>query len=115
MILFHYADPNKPIINGGYWFDYGGKLRDDVPDFLYPMEYVPTWDPDYICCVDNMQDLLTYFPQHIHNRLNGLYGIYVYTGKLIVQRDTVMEYVTADANKLKLLDQLDYAGAQGLK
>jgi hypothetical protein len=114
MILYHYADPNRPIVNGGYWFDHGGKLRDNVPDFLAPMVFVPDWDPDYICCCDNIADLLLYFPQAIHEKLNGLYGVYEYTGKLIVQRDNVMQYITADANKLKLLDQLDYSAAKRL-
>jgi hypothetical protein len=111
MLLYHYANPNRPIVDGGYWFNHGGKLRDDIPDYLPPMEFIANWDPDYVCCCDNIHDVLTYFPQEIHTKLNGLYGIYEYTGKIIVQKDQVMSYLTADANKLKLLDQLDYIEA----
>jgi hypothetical protein len=117
MLLYHYSDPNRSLVTGGYWFDYGGKLRDTAPQHIAEMRYIPNWDVDYICCCYTMSDVLIYFPKTVHAELNGVYGIYEYNGRLITQieelqqADCTMEYVTADANKLKLVDQMGYDDA----
>jgi hypothetical protein len=108
MLIYHYANPDRPLVQGGYWFNHGGILRNDIPDYLAPMDYVPNWDKDFICCCDNVPDLLLYFPEDLHLKLGGKYGIYEYNGNIIWQQDAIMRYLTADANKMRLMDQLDY-------
>lgn len=108
MKLYRYQTKGKPVTESGYWFDYGGIAKTDTPDYLPSMTFVPNWDKDYVCCCTSLQDLLTYFPWDIHSRLNGVYCIYEYDGKLVKRSDEIITYVTADAKKMQLLKELSY-------
>lgn len=108
MILYHYEKGDRPITEGGFWFSYGGIPNKEVPEGLPPMSYVEGWDKDYVCCCDNIDDVLTYFPKEVADRLGGVFRIYSYDGAIIRQRDSVMEYITANSREMKLLDTCTY-------
>ncbi|MDR1252933.1 MAG: hypothetical protein LBK62_12355 [Treponema sp.] len=72
------------------------------------MELDPGRNKDFVCCCKTMREVMAYFPITAHEKMNGVYGIYEYSGNLIQQRDSISEYVTADANKLKIIDMLSF-------
>jgi len=114
MILYHYEKGDRPIQVGGFWFDYGGKKRTDIPSYLAEMEYIPDWDQNYVCCCNNIHDVLFYFPEDIHRKLNGIFNEYEYHGNIIMRKDSLMEYMTIDSRKVKLLKTLSWKEAMEL-
>lgn len=111
MILYHYEKGDRPIQVGGFWFDYGGEKRTDIPSFLADMEIVPNWDKNFVCCCKSIQDVLTYFPEDVHRKLNGVFNAYEYHGSIVIRKDSVMEYLTVDSRMVKLIKTLSYEDA----
>ena len=113
LILYHYEKGDRPITVGGFWFDYGGKKRTDIPSFLAEMDFVPNWNKDFVCCCKELGEVLTYFPEEVHRKLNGVFNVYEYpfNAPIVVRRDSVMEYLTAHSGMMKLIETLNWEQA----
>jgi len=113
MILYHYEKKDRHILDGGMWFDYGGIRRKDTPSFLADMEYVPDWDKDYVCCCKDLCDVVQYFPEDVHRKLNGVINVYEYpdNAPIIMRKDAIMEYLTAHSGMLKLIATINWEQA----
>ncbi|MDR0476217.1 MAG: hypothetical protein LBH43_21445 [Treponema sp.] len=113
MILYHYEKGDRPITVGGFWFDYGGIKRMDIPSYLAEMEYIPDWDKNFVCCCKELNQVLTYFPEDVHRKLNGVFNVYDYNDKnpIIMRRDSIMEYLTVNSKLMKLIETLSWEQA----
>ena len=113
MNLYHYGKRDRPITVGGFWFDYGGIKRTDIPSYLAEMEYIPDWDKDFVCTCRELGHILKWFPEDIHRKLNGVFNVYEYakTSPIIIRKDSVGEYITANSKLLKLIETLSWEQA----
>jgi hypothetical protein len=96
----------KDDVREGYWFKYGGELREDCPP--EPMEIIPR-NINYVSCTDNPYDDLKYFPKERIEKLGGKYGIFEVDKEHTEEySDCIGTYLSFDYRQGKLLHLLSY-------